>query len=177
MQNAIRMTPEARAVRVRFGDRLRGDNSLHMRRRRGAVVTTMAAMVPLAYLGLYQFGNLRKIMDPPLPRFDAATVSTSDEGYLLYTPDAFLGLVSYGATAALIGMGSPERARETPRLVLLAGGKALIDSLQALRLVGVQAFRLRRYCAWCLVTTGLTWATMAQLAPEVRAAWRVLRRN
>ncbi len=48
-------------------------------------------------VGLYQFGLIRSVPEPPLPGVDADWVDASGEVYaVLHTPDAALGITSAG---------------------------------------------------------------------------------
>jgi hypothetical protein len=85
--------------------------------------------------------------------------------------DAFLGLVSYGVTAALAAAGPADRS---PWLPLALTAKSLVDSLQAARLTRDQWTQHRAFCSWCLLAAGATFATLPLTLPEARAALRSL---
>jgi hypothetical protein len=96
----------------------RGTGNFLPQRRRIALLQTAAAAT-LSVVGLYQFGVLRSVPEPPLPGLDANRVDASGEAYaVLGTPDSSLGITSAGISLALAGMGSATRYREQPWIPL-----------------------------------------------------------
>lgn len=164
-----RGTPEAEAV----SDALRrGGGELLAHRRRAALLQTAAAGT-FAVVGLYQFGVLRRVPEPPLPGLDADRVDASGEAYvLLRTPDSALGLLSAAASLVLVGMGGDQRHREQPWIPLLLLAKSVADAAGGLWLTAEQVTRHRAVCSWCTAATALLVATVPAVVPEARAAWR-----
>ena len=95
-------SPAAEAV----SDALRrGTGNFLTQRRRIALLQTGAAAT-LSVVGLYQFGLLPSVPEPPLPWLDADRVDASGEAYALFhMPDSSLGITSAGMSLALVGMG------------------------------------------------------------------------
>ncbi|HEX2064954.1 MAG TPA: vitamin K epoxide reductase family protein, partial [Acidimicrobiales bacterium] len=107
---------------------------------------------------------------------DAGLVDASGEAYVIGSvPDAVLGLVSSGVTAALATMGTAERAREQPLIPLALAAKAVLDAGWAMVLTLEQATKHKRFCGFCLVAAAAMVAVVPQVAPEARLAWRHLR--
>ena len=153
----------------------RGDSPYLDGRRRTAVLQTAAAGT-LAVVGLYQFGVLRSVPEPPLPGLDADRVDASGEAYsMLRTPDATLGIASAGVSLVLAGMGSAERHEEQPWIPLVLLAKSLVDAAGGLYLFAEQVTKHRRLCSWCTVSAGLLIATVPAVLPEARGAWRAWR--
>ena len=165
-------SPAAEAV----SDALRrGEGDFLEQRRRIALLQTAAAGA-LAVVGLYQFGLLRSVPEPPLPGLDADRVDASGEAYvLLRTPDSALGIASAGVSLVLAGMGGAQRAQEQPWVPLALLAKSAFDAAGALLLTAEQLTQHRRLCSWCTASAALLVATVPAALPEARAAWRTLR--
>ncbi len=165
-------SPAAEAV----SDALRrGAGDFLEQRRRVALLQTAAAGA-LAVVGLYQFGLLRRVPEPPLPGLDADRVDASGEAYvLLSTPDSALGIASAGATLALAGMGGAQRYRERPWIPLALLAKTVLDAAGAVLLTAEQLTKHRRLCSWCTASAAFLVASVPAALPEARAAWRTLR--
>lgn len=160
----------------RVSDDLRlGSGGFLEQRRRVAALTT-AATAALGLVGLYQFGVIPRVPEPPLPGLDADRVDASGEAYrLLLTPDSTLGIVSYGVTLVLAGMGGRDRAEQTPLVPLALAAKVLLDAASAGLLFAEQVTKHRRLCSWCTLAAALSVASVPAALPEARAAWRQLR--
>jgi hypothetical protein len=146
--------------------------------RRGIVLTSFGAGLCMMAVGLYQTGIIRRLWNPAWRRLDSSRVAAVGPAYHplgLPIPDSLLGLVSYAATAALAGLGGPQRHRERPWLVLLMAGKVLGDAALGVVLFRVQWVWYRTFCMYCVAATGASLAAVALMAPETRAAlkwWR-----
>ena len=116
-------------------------------------------------------GIIKHLPEPPLPGLDADAVDASGEAYaLLQTPDAVLGIVSYGVTMGLAAAGGEGRARERPWLPLALAAKVGIDVLVAGKLTLDQWTKHRAFCLWCLIGAGASFASAPLAAGEARAA-------
>lgn len=129
-----------------------------------------------ARVATYQLGLVRHLPGPPGRLFDADRVDASGEAYrFLKTPDAAIGLVSYAATLVMAGMRADRHPATQPLLSLAFGAKVLADAAGGVFLTVEQATKHRRFCSWCLAAAACSVATVPQVVPEVRAAWRGLR--
>ena len=164
-------SPEAERV----SDDLRRRTSPLLRRRRRQTALMVGATAAMGLVSLYQTGIVRHLPDPPLPGFDSDRVDASGEAYeTLKTPDATLGIASYGTTLALIGMGAGDRAGTHPWIPLLAAAKLGYDGAGAAWLTAEQVSKHRALCFYCLAACAATWGALAQAVPEARAAWKSL---
>jgi uncharacterized membrane protein len=144
------------------------------RRRRTAALSLVAAGA-MGVVAAYQNGLLRRLPEPPLRIFDAEAVDASGEAYgFLRTPDAALGLVSYGVTLVLAGMGARDRHEEAPLVPLVLAAKVAVDAVGGLYLTAEQATKHRRFCSWCLAASVVSAAMVPQVVPEARLALRRL---
>jgi len=160
----------------RVSDALRRQSGDYLGQRRVVAALTTGAAAALGVVGLYQFGVLPGVPEPPLPGLDADAVDASGEAYALFsTPDSALGLASYGVTLALVGMGAGDRWRSRPLVPLLAAAKVIVDAAGAGYLFAEQITKHRRLCSWCTLAALLSAASVPAVLPEARAAWGALR--
>ena len=160
----------------RVSDDLRRRTSPHLRRRRRQTALVLGATAAMGLVSLYQTGLVKHLPDPPLPGFDSDRVDASGEAYETFkTPDGTLGIASYGATLALVGMGGAERAGERPWIPLLAAAKLAYDGAGAAWLTAEQITKHRALCFYCLLASAATWAAVAESVPEAKSAWESLR--
>lgn len=147
---------------------LRETRSPHMRRRRQGIALSLAGAFIGGVVGAYQTGLLRRLPDIlPGDIWDAERVDASEYAYeLLQTADGLLMLNHYGITAALIGMGGADRAREQPLFPLAAAAKAGFDFFNCLRLAREEWHVNKALCSWCQVATAISGATFAATLPE-----------
>src|ERR1043165_7972031 len=161
---------------------LRQDTTPDLRRPRRIAGLSLIASASMGVLALYQTGPINQLPqaattrhppEPPLPFLDADRVDASAEAYAKFdTPDAVLGLASYGVTAVLAAMGGKDRASTAPWVVLALAGKVAFDALNALKLSIDQPVKYRAFCFWCLIAASATFASVPQVIPEVRKAIR-----
>ncbi len=167
----------SRAAERVSDDLRRGAGRFLEQRRRIAGLTSLAGFA-LGVVGLYQFGLLRRVPEPPLPIFDADAVDASGEAYQrLKTPDSALGLVSAAITLVLAGAGDRDRVRSTPWVPLLLAAKTAGDAAGGLYLTAEQLTKHRKLCFWCTIAALAQLATLPLALPEARAALRQLRRR
>lgn len=159
------MTPEELSRELR-----RGSNRF-LRLRRKSLSLSLVAACAMAPISLYQMGILRHLPEPPIPGLDADTVDAAPQAYaILDTPDAVLGIVSFGVTAWLAAAGSADRVRSQRWLPIALAGKVAIDSANGARLTVDQWTKHRKFCSWCLLGAAASWATIPFVIPEARAA-------
>ena len=169
-----RGSAEAEAV----SDDLRRGEGAFLDRRRRIAGLSLSGMASLGVVAAYQFGLIAGPPEPRLPRLDAKAVDASGEAYrYLLTPDAALGLVSYGATLVLAGMGTAKRSETRPWIPLALLAKTVGDAAYGAYLTLEQGTKHRRFCSWCLLTAAASLAAVPQAAPEARQAWKTVRRG
>jgi uncharacterized membrane protein len=167
-------SPYAEAV----SDALRRLDSPDLRRRRAATGLSLLATLALGVVEAYQVGLIRTVPEPALRFLDADRVDASGEAYHSFgTPDAGLGIVSYGITMALVAAGAEDRAESRPWLPLLAAAKVVTDAVNGGYLFAEQVSRHRAVCSWCTVAAVASVATVPLVLPEARRAWSRLRRS
>jgi uncharacterized membrane protein len=156
-------------------DALRRLDSPDLRRRRGATGLSLLATLSLGVVQAYQTGLLRSVLEPPLRFFDADKVDASGEAYHSFgTPDAGLGIMSYGITMSLVAAGAADRAQRRPWLPLLAAAKVVSDAVNGGYLFAEQLSKHRAICGWCTVAATASVATVPLVLPEARRAWAEL---
>ncbi len=166
--------PEAQSLSEAF----RRDRGLYMTCRRGIILTSFGAGLCMMVIGLYQTGITRHLRDLPLRRFKSSQVAAVPPAYRplgLPIPDSLLGLVSYAATAALAGLGGPDRHRRAPALVLLMAAKVYGDAALGATLSALQWSWYRAFCMYCVTTSALSLVAAVLAIPETRAALQQIR--
>jgi uncharacterized membrane protein len=167
-------SPAAEAI----SDDLRRGESAALDARRRIAALSLSAMGSMGMVAAYQFGLLKSLPEPSLPRLDSDRVDASGEAYqFLRTPDAALGLASYAATLALAGMGGRDRARDQPWLPLALAAKTVLDAASGIYLGLEQGTKHKRFCTWCLIAAGASIAMVPTALPEAQRSWRHLRRK
>ncbi len=161
-----------------LGRELRQSSDTYLKRRRSVVGLSLAAIVSMGVIALYQVGVLKHVPEPPLPGLDADKVNGSAQAYTyLSTPDAVLGLGSYAVTLALAAMGPPDRAEKEPWVPIALAAKAGADAILVGKLTVDQWTKHRAFCLWCLLSAGATFAALPLVIPEARLALRKLKRG
>ncbi len=159
-----------------LGSDLREGSSGFLGHRRSILGLSLFSAGVMGGIALYQMGILKKIPEPRWSHLNAEKVNGSAEAYShVATPDALLGLVSYGVTACLAGMGAQKRWQTHPWIPLSMTAKALLDAALAGKLTSDQWTKYRAFCIWCLLTATATFAVVPLALPETRAALRELR--
>lgn len=155
-----------------LGEAFRHDRGLYLTCRRGIVLTSFGAGLCMMAIGLYQTGT-RRLHDLPLPRIQSSRIAAVPPTYRplgLPIPDSLLGLVNYAVTAALAGLGGPDRHRRTPGLVLLMATKVYGDAALGASLFAIQWAWYRAFCMYCVTTSLLGLVAAVLTVPETRAA-------
>lgn len=161
---------------ARVSDDLRRHASPALTSRRTATALTLVAAAALGVVDAYQTGLLRRVPEPRMPGLGADRVDAAAEAYRLFgTPDAGVGIASYGLTLVLIGAGPEDRWRQQPWLPLLAAAKVLADAAGGLYLFAEQVTKHRRVCSWCTVASAASVAAVPAVLVEARQALRNLR--
>lgn len=159
------MRPEALSRELRLG------SSRFLRLRRRTLSLSLLAASSMAPIALYQMGIVRHLPEPPLPRLNADEIDAAPEAYaILATPDAVLGLVSYGVTAWLAAAGGEDRVQGQRWIPVALAGKVALDAMVGAKLTVDQWTKHRAFCSWCLIAAGASLATVPHVIPEARAA-------
>lgn len=120
------------------------------------------------YLVLYQFRLYHSLWDP----FDAKKVV--DATYPV--PDAFAGVLAYGAELLLLALGGRDRWRSLPWACLALGAILATGVLVSLALIVVQPTVIGAWCGFCLLSALLSFVLFFLGVGEARAAWQHVRR-
>lgn len=135
-----------------------------MSRRTAVAALSLAGLAVAVYLTLYQAKDFGTVWDPFGLGGSEWILRRSPLVRWLGFPDAVFGIAAYGAELALDLIAGH---RPTPTLAL--GGIALAMAAGGLLLVALQGV-LGHWCSLCLVSAALTWAVLALVAPDARAA-------
>ena len=152
---------------------LREGQTPELNNRRWIVGLSLVGVAMAQIVSLYQVGIVKHLPDPPLDIFDSDKVDASDYAYKRFqTPDGFLMLLSYAATATLAGAGGEKRGQTQPLLSLLMGGKILLDLISAAELAREEWNDNKKLCPYCQTATLASLASLVLAWPEVKSAWR-----
>lgn len=96
-------------------------------------------------------------------KFDCETVIFSDYSKLFGIPLELLGMtyylivaVSYGIFLGLSGLGGGLMSIEIPQIIIFGIlSLTIVAFLFSLYLTFIQAFALKQWCTWCLISAGL----------------------
>lgn len=167
------MDPQALSEVLRTGE------GVYLWCRRGLVITSFVSAACMMLIGLFQMGLIRHLSEPPFRFFNADKVDAAPEAYsrmFLPMPDAFLGLVSYAITVALVSLGGADRFESRPWLwaPLVMGLKVAVDAVQAGKLTWEQWDLHRQFCFWCLIAAAASFVAVPLAVPETWAALKRL---
>lgn len=149
---------------------LQEDSSGDTRRRRWIIALSLFGMLNMAAVSLFQTGLIKKLPDPPLPRFDSAKVNSSDTAYRYGVPDGPVDLVMLGINILLAAAGGAGRAASLALAPILLAGKTGAEAAGALWYFR-QMTKLDAWCIYCLLTAATHLAVFPLAWPE---AWRAL---
>jgi len=150
--------------------------------RRVVIVLLAAVDFALAgHLAMYQWGWIDAAWDPVFgPQQSQQVLDSAVSLWFRRTfvvPDAALGAAAYLGEVVLGLVGSRERWRRRPWLVVIFGINAAAAALVGIGLVVLQATVVEAWCLLCLVTAALSVTMLFLAMPEVRASLRHLRRS
>ena len=158
-----------------LSEELRHGHGEFLEERRAMASLSLFSAGIMGMIGLYQIGVLKRLPEPPLPHMSTERVNASAQAYSFFSvPDAWLGFLSYGVTAALAAAGPKDRWSRAPALPLVLAGKVFADAALAGKLTADQWTKHRAFCMWCLFSAGATAATVPLVWKEASAAWRRL---
>ena len=159
----------------------RGSNPSAWSRR--IIIVALAAIdfVLAAYMALYQWRIIDAVWDPVFGSQQTHAVLDSAVSVALrrifLIPDAALGAVGYLAEVILGLVGSRNRWKERPWLVVAFGANAAALAAIGIILVLLQGVVVEAWCLVCLITAALSVLMLIIAIPEVRASVRHLRRR
>jgi uncharacterized membrane protein len=162
---------------ARLSNELRTLSTPELKRRRWIVGLSMAGIAIGQLVGLYQMGMLRRLPDPPRDSragqlFDATRVNASPYAYKrLSTPDAFLMIGTYAATAILAAAGGANRSRTKPWLPIALAAKTVYDGVTTVKLGREEWQENKRLCEYCQVATAISLLSTLLALPE---AWKAI---
>ena len=133
-------------------------------RARLAVLASLGLLIAL-YLTLYQFRAYGTVWDP---FFDARKVL--DATYPI--PDAFAGVIAYGAELLLLVLGGEDRWRRLPWTCLALGAFLASGAVVSIALIVVQPTLVGHWCTLCLASAAISLVLFALGINEARAAWQ-----
>jgi len=146
-------------------------------------IVVLAAMdfVLAGHMALYQWRAIGAVWDPVFGPEQSHQVldSAVSEVFRRFVgiPDAALGAAAYLAEVVLGLVGSRQRWRKRPWLVLAFGANALAVALVGVALVVLQATVVEAWCLLCLITAALSIVMLLLAMPEIRASLGHLRRT
>jgi len=179
------MVPSEQAARARgtqdVTTRTAGDVPSPSSWNRRVPIVLLAAVdfVLASYMALYQWRLIDSVWDPVFGSGQSHLVldSAVSEAVrrVLLIPDAALGAAAYLAELVLGLVGSQQRWRQRPRLVVIFGANTLAVAFTGVVLVVLQATVVEAWCLVCIVTAVLSMTMLVLALPEVGASWRYLR--
>ncbi len=154
---------------------LRQGSDPELRRRRGVVALSLLGVTMGQAVAAFQTGLIGHLPDPPGP-FHSDRVDASEYAYKrLQTPDGLPMIATYAMTGTLAAAGGPDRPRSLPYLPLALAAKALFDVVTTVELAREEWAEYRALCAYGLVATAASIATLALAIPDARRALATVR--
>ena len=144
-------------------------NPTAYRRRALLGVLALIGLVDALYLTLYQW-DAWPVWDP---LFDASKILDLTDP----VPDAFAGVLAYGAELLLLAIGGQDRWRRLPWACLALGGVLAGGAVVSIALIVLQPALTGTFCTLCLLSAVLSLALFALGIGEARAAWQHVRRE
>lgn len=143
-------------------------------RRRAIIGLSLAGMASMAAVSLLQTGIVRRLPDPPIPRFNSCAVNSSDTAYALGVPDGTLSLASFAANVPLAAWGTADRAQEQPWIPLAIAGKAAVEAIVSSWYFLQMPLKEKAWCGYCVVAALASAGVFALTLPEARTALAAL---
>lgn len=131
------------------------------------------------YLGLYQLGMITKVWDPIFGQESQAVLDSEVSRWIrekLYIPDALLGSLAYLGDFVFAFLGSNQRWKTHPWIVILFGINVYPVGIVSLILVTLQATVVKEWCLLCLLSASVSIILMFLAYDEVRSAIKRLRK-
>lgn len=128
------------------------------------------------YLALYQWGVFAEVWEPLFGN-GSQKVLQSDISRLLPIPDAALGALGYLFDVISGAIGSRQRWRTMPWIVILFGAAVGPLGIVSVLLVILQPLQLDAWCTLCLVSAAISVAMIGPAVDEVLASLQHLKRE
>ncbi len=148
-----------------------------MRRRRAIIGLSLLGMGAMTAVSLFQTGVIKHLPDPPINSFDSDKVNSSDTAYALGVPDGTLSLAMLAANIPIAAFGGDDRAREQPKVPVLAAGKALVEALAA----GWYFYQMpaleKKWCGYCITGALCNFGIAALSLSEAKNAFAELKNS
>lgn len=151
-------------------------NPSRWRERAPVICLALVGFGIAVYLALYQMGVVADVWEPFFGD-GSREVLHSKLSRSLPVPDAALGAFGYLLDVVTGSLGGRRRWRTHPLLVLVFGLLVCAFALVSLGLVFAQAFVVGQWCTLCLCSAALSLVIPFLAASEVRASWRLVRRE
>jgi hypothetical protein len=145
----------------------------HWRTRERIAVLAVIGFSIAGYLTAYQTGFVREVWEPFFGR-GSARVLHSFVSKILPVPDALVGMIGYAVEFVSTLLGSAERWRSSPGLVLIYGAIVAAVGCAGLILIAVQAFVLHAFCTLCLASAIISLLIAFLACGEVFASLELL---
>lgn len=140
--------------------------------RRPVALLAIAGFAIASYLAAYQLGLLTDVWEPFFGN-GAKLVLHSFVSRLLPLPDAALGAIAYLIEVVAALIGSSERCRTHPRLVLCYGAIVAAVAATAVALVLIQVLVIHATCTLCLCSAAISILIAYLASDEIVAALEV----
>ena len=142
-----------------------------MRLRRGVIGVSVVGIACMAATTLLQTGAVANLPDPPIGKFHAKKVNSSDEAHSYGGPDSPITIAAHAFNMILASSGAPSRAARQPWLPVFAAIASAAQAAVAAKYLFYQMPKVDK--AWCpsCITDALThFATLALTLPEAAKA-------
>jgi uncharacterized membrane protein len=134
-----------------------------------AIALALAGLGIATYLALYQVGVVHTVWEPFFGD-GSERVLHSVVARLLPVPDATLGMLAYLVDIVLGSIGSADRWRSKPWIVVVYALVIMAFACVAIALLLVQAFVVHASCTLCLASAFISIVLVIPAAAELRAA-------
>lgn len=119
------------------------------------IAAAVAGFLIARYIYLHKRRPERQPLVCPL-NFDCDPVIHSQYSRFLGLATEVLGMLYYGLVAIVYGAVVFQSALITPLIIWLIAKLTIVASLFSLYLIFIQAFKLRQWCSWCLISAALS---------------------
>jgi vitamin K epoxide reductase family protein len=144
---------------------------VHWKKRVQVAVLAVVGFSIAGYLAAYQAGLFRQVWEPFFGN-GSNRVLHSFVAAMLPVPDAALGAIGYAIEFVASLIGTAERWRSRPKLVLVYGLIVAGMGMAGLALLALQAFVLHAFCTLCLVSAIISIVIVFLARGEVVASFK-----